>query len=162
MDALYGKRNNQPDFSMITHDEMELTDSGMIRYHYPIKFEQACLRCHTNAHVGESAGMLELTFPMGEFWVSSTYVFKMIVAIFLVAVLSISFVLYIMLKRQFITPLDDLVAQVDNIMSHQDLRKEIVFKTSIAELDHLKNVFNKLRAQLAVSFELLKKIGGSG
>ncbi len=34
--------------------------------------------------------MLELTFPMGEFWFSSTYVFKMIVAIFLVTVLSIT------------------------------------------------------------------------
>lgn len=157
VEALYGKRLGQNAFTMIDQDEMELVDNGMIRYHYAIKFEKTCLQCHTNARAGENAGMLELTFPMGEFWVSSTYVFKMIIAIFLVTIISISFVLYIMLKRQFIQPLDDFVAQVDTIMSHNDLHKEVIVNTSIAELDHLKNVFNKIRAQLAVSFELLKK-----
>jgi len=91
---------------------------------------------------------------MGEFWVSSTYVFKIIIAIFIVTLFSISTVLYIMLKREFITPLDDFVTQVDTI---HDLRKEIMVNTSIAELDHLKNVFNKIRAQLAESFESIKQ-----
>jgi len=157
VDAVYGKREGQDSFRMIDQDEMELIDNGTVRYHYAIKFEQACLQCHANAKIGDDAGMLELTFPMGEFWVSSTYVFKIIIAIFMVTLFSISTVLYIMLKREFITPLDDFVAQVDTIMLHNNLRKEIIFKTSIAELDHLKNVFNKIRAQLAVSFELLKK-----
>lgn len=156
VDALYGKRVGQNAFMMIHQDELALVDNGMIRYHYAIKFEKACLRCHTNANVDDSAGMLELTFPIGEFWMSSTYVFKMIMAIFLITVLSISFVLYIMLKRQFITPLDEFVSQVDSIMSHNDLYKEIVVETSIAELDHLKKVFNKIRAQLAESFDSVR------
>ncbi len=154
VDALYGKREGQGFFTMIHQDEMELVDNGTVRYHYAIKFEKACLQCHTNANVGDPAGMLELTFPMGEFWVSSTYVFKIIVAIFIVTLFSISTVLYIMLKREFITPLDDFVTQVDMI---HDLRKEIVVNTSIAELDHLKNVFNKIRVQLADSFDSIKQ-----
>ena len=154
VDAVYGKRQGQDSFTMIDQDEMELIDNGTVRYHYAIKFEQACLQCHANAKIGDDAGMLELTFPMGEFWVSSTYVFKIIIAIFMVTLFSISTVLYIMLKREFITPLDDFVTQVDTI---HDLRKELVVKTSIAELDHLKNVFNKIRAQLADSFESIKK-----
>lgn len=157
VDELFGKRKNQPSFLMPANDEMELVDNGMIRYHYGIKFEHACLQCHSNANVGEPAGMLELTFPMGEFWVNSTYVFKMIVAIFLVTVFSISFVLYIMLRRQFIIPLDEFVSQVDTIMSHNDLHKEIVVETSIAELDHLKNVFNKIHSQLADSFDSIQQ-----
>lgn len=152
VDAIYGKREGQTPFVMIDQDEMELIDNGNLRYHYAIKFEQGCLKCHNNAKAGDNAGMLELTFPLGEFWVSSTYVFKMILAIFLVTVLSVSFVLYIMLKHQFITPLDRFVTQVDSIMSHNDLHKEITIHTSIAELDHLKNVFNKLRSQLAETF----------
>ncbi|MDP3291320.1 MAG: GGDEF domain-containing protein [Sulfuricurvum sp.] len=156
VDAVYGKRQEQGSFTMIDRDEMELVDNGTLRYHYAIKFEQACLRCHANANIGDDAGMLELTFPMGEFWVSSTYVFKIIGAIFIVTLFSISFVLYVMLKREFITPLDDFVVQVDRIMSHQDLRKEISVKTSIAELNHLKNAFNKIRAQLADSFDSIK------
>jgi diguanylate cyclase (GGDEF)-like protein len=154
VDAVYGKRQGQDSFTMIDQDEMELIDNGTVRYHYAIKFEHACLQCHANAKIGDDAGMLELTFPMGEFWVSSTYVFKIIIAIFMVTLFSISTVLYIMLKREFITPLDDFVTQVDTI---HDLRKELVVKTSIAELDHLKNVFNKIRAQLADSFESIKK-----
>lgn len=154
VDALYGKREGQGFFTMIHQDEMELVDNGTVRYHYAIKFEKACLQCHTNANVGDPAGMLELTFPMGEFWVSSTYVFKIIVAIFIVTLFYISTVLYIMLKREFITPLDDFVTQVDMI---HDLRKEIVVNTSIAELDHLKNVFNKIRVQLADSFDSIKQ-----
>lgn len=154
VDALYGKRLGQNAFTMINQDEMELVDNGTVRYHYAIKFEQTCLGCHTNVKVGDDAGMLELTFPMGEFWVSSTYVFKIIVAIFMVTLFSISTVLYIMLKREFITPLDDFVTQVDRV---HDLRKEIVVNTSIAELDHLKNVFNKIRLQLADSFDLIKQ-----
>lgn len=156
VDAVYGKREDQPPFVMIDQDEMEFIDDGTLRYHYAIKFEQACLQCHNNAKVGDDAGMLELTFPLGEFWVSSTYVFKMILAIFLVTVISISLVLYIMLKRQFITPLDSFVSQVDTIMSHNDLHKEITIHTSIAELDHLKNVFNKIRRQLAESFQTIQ------
>lgn len=154
VDALYGKREGQDFFTMIDQDEMELVDNGTVRYHYAIKFEKACLQCHTNANLGDPAGMLELIFPMGEFWVSSTYVFKIIVAIFIVTLFSISTVLYIMLKREFITPLDDFVTQVDMI---HDLRKEIVVNTSIAELDHLKNVFNKIRLQLADSFDSIKQ-----
>ncbi len=154
VDAVYGKRQGQDSFTMIDRDEMELIDNGTVRYHYAIKFEHACLQCHANAKIGDDAGMLELTFPMGEFWVSSTYVFKIIIAIFMVTLFSISTVLYIMLKREFITPLDDFVTQVDTI---HDLRKEIVVNTSIAELDHLKNVFNEIRAQLADSFESIKK-----
>lgn len=156
VDAVYGKRDGQDSFRMIDQDEMELVDNGTVRYHYAIKFEQACLQCHANAAIGDDAGMLELTFPMGEFWVSSTYVFKIIIAIFIVTLFSISTVLYIMLKREFITPLDEFVSQVDTIMSHNDLHKEIVVTTSIAELDHLKKVFNKLRAQLADSFDSIQ------
>jgi diguanylate cyclase (GGDEF)-like protein len=156
VDALFGKRQGQEPFTMINQDEMELYENGMIHYHYAIKFEQTCLKCHTNGSVGENAGMLELIFPMGEFWVSSTYVFKIIVAIFIVTLFSISSVLYIMLKREFITPLDDFISQVDTIMSHNDLRKEIVVKTSIAELYHLKKIFNKLRKQLADSFDSMQ------
>lgn len=156
VDALFGKRKGQPPFKISDQDEMELFENGMIHYHYAIKFEQACLKCHINANVGDNAGMLELDFPMGEFWVSSTYVFKIIVAIFVVTLFSISFVLYVMLKREFINPLDDFVAQVDTIMSHNDLRKEIVVETSIAELYHLKKIFNKLRKQLADSFDSMQ------
>ncbi|MBV5321251.1 MAG: GGDEF domain-containing protein [Sulfuricurvum sp.] len=156
VDALYGKREGQSPFEMMNQDEMELFENGMIHYHYTIKFEQTCLKCHTNAKVGEGAGMLELVFPMGEFWVSSTYVFKIIVAIFIVTLFSISFVLYIMLKRQFINPLDNFVDQVDSVVTKHNLRKEIVLNTSIAELDHLKNVFNKIRGELADSFESIQ------
>jgi len=156
VEALFGKREGQSPFKMTNQDEIELVENGMLRYHYAIKFEHACLKCHTNADVGNTAGMLELVFPLGEFWVSSSYVFKMIVAIFIVTIFSITLVLYMMLKRQFIIPLDDFVGQVDTIMSHNDLRKEVVVNTSIAELDHLKNVFNKLRGELADSFETIK------
>lgn len=156
VDALFGKREGQSPIKISDQDEMELFENGMIHYHYAIKFEQACLQCHTNAKVGDNAGMLELDFPMGEFWVSSTYVFKIIVAIFVVTLFSISLVLYIMLKKEFITPLDDFVSQVDTIMSHNDLRKEIVLNTSIAELYHLKKIFNKLRKQLADSFDSMQ------
>ncbi len=156
VDALFGKREGQSPFEMIDQDEMELFENGMIHYHYTIKFEQTCLKCHTNAQVGESAGMLELVFPMGEFWVSSTYVFKIIVAIFIVTLFSISFVLYLMLKKEFINPLDDFVSQVDSMMLKNNLRNEVVVNTSIAELDHLKNVFNKIRGELADSFDSIR------
>ncbi|MGD9970014.1 MAG: hypothetical protein AB7S65_06120, partial [Sulfuricurvum sp.] len=141
VDALYGKRENQPAGVMVDEDTMELLENGNIRYHYAVKFDQACLQCHTNASVGETAGTLELTFPIGEFWVSSTYVLKIIAAIFFVTLVSITLVLYFMLKRQFINPLDSLVLQIDSIMSERDLRKELTINTSIGELDHLKNVF---------------------
>lgn len=156
VDALYGKRENQPAGVMVDEDTMELLENGNIRYHYAVKFDQACLQCHTNASVGETAGTLELTFPIGEFWVSSTYVLKIIAAIFFVTLVSITLVLYFMLKRQFINPLDSLVLQIDSIMSERDLRKELTINTSIGELDHLKNVFNKIRSQLADSFEAIQ------
>ncbi len=158
VEALYGKRAGQPPFVMSSEDEMELAENGMIRYHYAVKFEKACLKCHTNANVGENAGMLELTFPLGEFWVSSTYVVKIITIIFVVTVFSISLVLFVMLRREFIKPLSRFIAQVDHIMSHKDLRKEIVFSSSISELNHLKNVFNKLRSELADAFEAMKRL----
>lgn len=156
VDALYGSRPDQPPFKMIDGDQMELVEKGQVRYHYAVKFEQACLKCHTNARVGEDAGMLELTFPMGEFWVSSTYVIKIIAIIFFVTLFALSLVLYVMLKKEFISPLDDFIAQMDTIMSHNDLRKEIVLKTSIAELYHLKKIFNKLRKQLSDSFDSMR------
>lgn len=156
VEALYGKRAEQKPFRMINEDEISLAEEGMIRYRYAIKFEHACLQCHINADIGNTAGVLELVFPLGDFSVSSGYLVKMMTAIFIVTLLSISFVLYRMLKRQFILPLDDFVTQVDTIMSHKDLRKEVVVNTTIAELDHLKNAFNKLRGELADSFETIK------
>ena len=154
--ALFGERHNQKTRELRSNDAIGLTDDGQIEYLYPVKFEQDCLACHANGNVGDVAGMLELTFPVGNIKLSSTLVLKLFLIGFVITVFSIFFVLFLSIKRQFISPLQELVRAIDGIMSHNDLEKNIKLKSSIDELRHLESVFNKLTSLLADSYQKVK------
>lgn len=154
--ALYGERRTQKMREFRSSDTIGLTEEGQIEYLYPVKFEKDCLSCHSNAQVGDVAGMLELTFPVGNIKLSSTLVLKLFLVGFVITVCSIFFVLFLSIKKQFILPLQELVHAIDGIMSHNDLEKNIRLKSSISELRHLESVFNKLTSLLADSYQKVK------
>lgn len=154
--ALFGERQNQKTRELRSSDAIGLTEEGEIEYLYPVKFQKDCLACHTNANAGDIAGMLELTFPVGNIKLSSSLVLKLFLIGFGITVFSIFLVLFLSIKRQFITPLQELVRAIDGIMSHNDLEQNIKLKSSIYELRHLENVFNKLTSLLADSYQKVK------
>lgn len=158
VEELFGRRvGAEMKVPRIDTDTIELTEDGDVRYLYPLVFQQDCLACHTNAKVQDHAGVLELVFPISNIKLSSKFVFQMFLIIFIITLVSVFTVLYYSVKKQFIMPLKTFVAEVDSIVSHNDLKNNVSVQSNIQELNHLESVFNNLTSQLAESYACLRE-----
>jgi len=153
---LFGPREGQKERLLREEDAIGLTEKGEVEYLYPVRFKQECLSCHANAQEGAVAGMLELTFPVSSIKLNTSLVFKLFAVAFVITVVSIFLVLFVSIKRQFIRPLNALVREIDGIMSHNDLERNIHIHSRIAELQHVETVFNRLTSLLADSYHKVK------
>ncbi|WP_245644113.1 diguanylate cyclase [Magnetospirillum moscoviense] len=120
------------------------THPSSIRYLYPLVVREECLACHTMAKVGDVNGVIDIIYPVHALKVSLDYVLNTVLIYFLVILLSLSAVLYFKVKYFVARPISNMVALMQDIILHTDLRQRVKSSGFISEVADLTDYFNKL------------------
>lgn len=122
-------------------------DSG-VTYTKRIHLREECLACHTQGAVGETAGILSVSYPFSSVRVS---LLGGIATTFLSLIFAIGFCYW--LFKRFVTsqieePVERLVHQINSISSHDDLDETVNIHSEIREIQQIETAFNQKNGRL--------------
>jgi len=164
VEAIFGKRTQEHPDALVQQaitektDQAQITQPGQMRYIYPISFESACLRCHSNAQVGESAGAISVTFPVSAIRFSGGMIFNMFILVSIAMLGTVFLLLYFYLRRHLVNPLKRFAFRIRTIMGQGDLTQRIVLNSNVKEIKDLEQSFNELTTSLHITQEQLTSL----
>jgi c-di-GMP phosphodiesterase len=122
----------------------------------PILFKEECLKCHTTSNINDVAAVTLIEHPILDLRISLKEILTMVSILFILIICVFFSMWYHFLRKYFIQPINTLIKQIDNNISHKDLKHKIVIDTNIKEIIHLEKVFNKKNKELLHSYNKLE------
>lgn len=122
----------------------------------PIMYKSECLKCHSNGKIGEVAAVTIIEHPILDIKISLKEILLMASILFALIIIVFFIIWYYFLNKYFVSPIKTLVEQIDNNSDHNDLKNKIFIDTSIDEIKHLENAFNKQNKELLKSYKKLE------
>lgn len=132
-----------------------------IDFAYPVIYKNECTQCHTTAKAGDIAAVMHIEYPLIDLKVSLKEISLMIAILFLISVIVIFIIWYIYLRKYFVHPIEDLISQMREIKSHDDLKKKIKINTVIKEIKQLQKVFNNQNSKLFNTYYELENLSNT-
>ncbi|WP_051640588.1 diguanylate cyclase domain-containing protein [Thiomicrorhabdus sp. Milos-T2] len=138
------------DFQIIKDVEV-IEENDHIKLAYPLKVEQSCLACHTDAKVGDLKGVIEYRYPIKDVFFSLQDVLLLLVIFAMTGFVIIFIMLFLSVHRLIAKPLMDLQGVMDKVSSHNDLQI-IPTPSPVHELEGIRIAFNRMSEKLSKSF----------
>lgn len=135
-----------------------LTGDEEIRYLYPIVVKQECIKCHTNAKIGDINGVIDVRFPVANLKISLTTMINSFIIFFIVFTIVIFAILYYKLNELLVQPIKQFILMIQDIISNNDMAKRISLKTKILEVKNIENYFNKMLDSIQDYYEKLQEL----
>ena len=139
------RESNQDIAKAIRGEEvLNIADSKFIEYYFPVIAKSNCLRCHTNAQVGDVLGVIDVSYPIDDLKISLTEMINFFI-IFIVIFSFVVFVaIFIELNQYLIKPIKNFSNVIKNITASQDIKKRVEVNDNIEEIDSIKDIFNSM------------------
>ncbi|MBI4666017.1 MAG: EAL domain-containing protein [Nitrospinae bacterium] len=131
--------------ALIKGDDYLFTQGDRIRYIYPVKVKQECLRCHTEANVGDINGAIDIDFPVKNLKISLNFMLNVVSGYFALVLILIFVFLQFLLRFLLAKPLIQLVGIIQEIIEHTDLSRRLPKRTGwVTEFEMLSTYFNNM------------------
>ena len=130
--------------------DLQLSSGDHIRYVFPLKAEERCLRCHTNAKVGDVLGAIDVEQDIGLRLAASRKEFLRLAGLVVPAALLIAMFLVWRVRLRVEKPLQKLHDSVEQINTLTDLRSlgHGYTPMGISEFDNAFAALEKLRERV--------------
>jgi diguanylate cyclase (GGDEF)-like protein len=132
----------------LTGEEILLPNSEKIRFIFPVRAEQECLQCHTQARVGDINGAIDIVYPIKNLKVSLSFITNVVIGYFIAVLVLLFLVLYLMLRFMVERPVRRLTELIIEITQKTDLTRRVEHTGWISEVRHLSTHFNRLLSSL--------------
>lgn len=133
-------------------ETLDISRESNINYHYPVKAQKDCLRCHTNAKVGNTMGVINISYPIKELKISLSYMINFFIVFIMIFSLVIFLAIFLNLDKYIIKPIKDFSSVIKNITNSNDMRQRINIDDKIEEIDSIKDVFNSMLDSIEYQF----------
>ncbi|MGM0594738.1 MAG: EAL domain-containing protein [Pseudomonadota bacterium] len=162
---LYGPID-QPEADAVIDEVFALADTRMheddrsLRYTFPLRAEEKCLQCHTNAEVGAVLGVIDIEQDMGAFIDKARDEFFFTLILIAPAPFIVAFIVVVLVNRRIgrsIKQLDSKVESITKVSDLTDFEMESA-RLGFKELDDIFLKIEQLASKLksvAVDKELL-------
>ena len=139
-------REMNPDIAKaITGEEvLKIPNSEYIQFYYPVAAKQACLKCHTNANIGEVLGVIDVSYPIDDLKVSLSEMINFFIIFIVIFSLIVYLAIFIELKQYLIKPIKNFANVIKNITMSNDIKKRVDVNDNIEEIDSIKDIFNSM------------------
>ena len=130
--------------AMKGQESLNISNLDYINYYYPVITKDACLKCHTNAKIGDILGVIDISYPVNELKVSLNDMINFFIIFIAVFSLIIFLAIFIELDTYLIKPIKNFSNVIKNITNSQDMTKRVEINDNIEEIDAIKDVFNSM------------------
>ncbi|ROR34154.1 putative bifunctional diguanylate cyclase/phosphodiesterase [Inmirania thermothiophila] len=120
------------------------TERGTVRYVYPVRVRDECLRCHTEARLGDVNGVIDVRMPVGEVRAPVTVVARSVAVSGVVLLLVVFALLNLELRLGVVRPLRRLVEAMAAVEARRDYGRRVDERGRVRELVVLARQFNHL------------------
>lgn len=131
---------------------MLANDNDYIRYIYPIKAENQCLKCHTNMKEGEVNGVIDIVYPIENLRISLDKMVRLFIFFIVGFSVLIFIVLFLEFNKYLIHPLKNFISTIKKIYKDKNLSNRIDLETNIYEIKDMEQFFNKMLEMLEYQF----------
>ncbi|MEA3383785.1 MAG: EAL domain-containing protein [Campylobacterota bacterium] len=132
-------------------------ETGIVRFLYPMKTDENCLICHSNAKMGDINGVLDISFPHSDIKISLDTMSIYFILFFIVFILIFFYIFFFVINKKMVEPIVKLTKEIQNIKNNNDLSQRANINTNIKELMILKNSFNELLETIKYYYDKLIK-----
>jgi diguanylate cyclase (GGDEF)-like protein len=133
-------------------ESLKITKNSTIKYFYPVKAKNECLRCHTNSKVNDTLGVINISYPIHELKVSLSYMINFFIVFMSIFSLVIFLAIFIELDKYIIKPIKDFSNVITNITNSKDMKQRVTTMDKIQEIDSIKDVFNSMLDSIEYQF----------
>jgi diguanylate cyclase (GGDEF)-like protein len=123
---------------------LNISDTDFIEYYYPVIAKNSCLKCHTNANVGDVLGVIDVSYPIDDLKVSLNEMINFFIIFIIIFSFVVFFAIFIELNQYLIKPIKNFSTAIKNITTSQDIKKRVEVNDNIEEIDSIKDVFNSM------------------
>ncbi len=139
-------------------EEILLKQDGYLRYIYPIKAEDSCVRCHTNFTKKMTVGVIDVTYPIQNLKISLDFLINIGLIFFTLFIIAIFLIFYFSLRYFIIKPIHSFMDVIAEIIALSDLNKRIPRTSYIKEILDLTDHFNKLLQTIQDYYKRLEEL----
>ncbi|NOQ31600.1 MAG: EAL domain-containing protein [Helicobacteraceae bacterium] len=148
------KFKNDPFMSraILGEEILNISDDDLIDYYYPVTAEKVCLKCHTNATIGDMLGVINISYPIKNLKISLTEMINFFIIFMVMFSIVIFLALFFELNKYLIKPIKNFSNVIKNITNSNDVTKRVEALDHIEELDSIKEVFNTMLDSIEYQF----------
>jgi len=123
-------------------ESIDIIDSEIIKYYFPIVANETCKSCHTNSQTGDVLGVININYPITELKIA----LKDIVKFFLFFMIAFTVIVFILLlvnfNRYLVSPIQKFIDTANSIKKSSDITKRVVVDNNINEIQSMQKMFN--------------------
>ncbi|AXX90923.1 EAL domain-containing protein [Arcobacter suis] len=134
------------------NDVLNVIDDSMIEYYYPIIAKQECLKCHTQAQVGNVLGVINIMYPIDDLKISLSSIINFFILFIILFSIVIFIALFVEFERHLVKPIKNFITNINYISNHKDITKRVGTNNKITEIDSMQSVFNNMLDSLEYQF----------
>ena len=130
--------------AMLGNESLSISDLDYIEYYYPVKAKNDCLKCHTNAKIGDTLGVIDISYPVKELKISLNDMINFFIIFITAFSLVVFLAIFIKLDKYLIKPIKNFSNVIKTITNSNDMKTRIEVNDNIEEIDSIKDVFNSM------------------
>ena len=133
-------------------ESLKITKRSNIRYFYPVIAKNNCLKCHTNSKVGDTLGVINISYPIEELKVSLSYMINFFIIFISIFSLIIFLAIFMELDKYILKPIKDFATVITDITKSKNMKQRVISDDKIEEIDSIKDVFNSMLDSIEYQF----------
>ncbi|WP_412727403.1 EAL domain-containing protein [Arcobacter sp. 15-2] len=138
--------------SLKGEESLDIINSELIKYYFPVVANDQCKQCHTNAQEGDVLGVININYPITELKIA----LKDIVKFFLFFIISFTVVVFVLLLLNFnkylVSPIQNFIETANNIKKSSDITQRVKVDDNINEIQSMQKMFNGMLDSIEYQF----------
>jgi len=152
LDKKMRETNKNVQESFLGKESINIIDSDIIEYYFPIVANETCKSCHTNAMEGDVLGVININYPITELKVA----LKDIIKFFLFFMISFTVIIFVLLlmnfNRYLVSPIQKFINTADAIKKSSDITQRVEVDNNINEIQSMQKMFNGMLDSIEYQF----------
>lgn len=139
-------------------DATHIESLDSIHYYRKIAFQAECLQCHQGVEVGDTAGVLNVTFPVQRVRIPMYEVLLGLFLVFSITIISSYLALSSDLMTHIINPLRRLEEKLKETEGHHDLNQPLHLDSGLKEILNIEHSFNAQQELLHSAYRRVEEV----
>jgi diguanylate cyclase (GGDEF)-like protein len=151
-DKLVRTTNTRIKNAFTGEETLDIVNSDIIKYYFPVIANDKCKSCHTNVVAGDVLGVININYPITDLKIS----LNDMINLFLVFIVGFTVVIFILLFLNFnkylLSPINNFIKTANIIKRSTDIKQRVIVDHDINEIQSMQEIFNEMLDSIEYQF----------